>query len=300
MNEFDLYMSIGEVDDTVLERSERVSKKVPLWIRWCAAAACLCIVIAICIPVLHSRGNTVSKDPLTGDSARLEYNGCWYETVDDPKLLQIYGLPKKITKAMAGERVAYVGISYDEGYTVFKTTPQKTDIELYTYAPAPSDAVYIWREGDVYLAAVFCNFEMFSDSNTNYELSELYRVYGLTSPDDIISITETDWHRDKVVGNNIKDSGEIQAFYDLTLRLDSYGNDDFQSLMFGSYETEEAQEQVHIAYAEDNRVLRIECSNGLMFYLSLHPSFGWMSASGTMSYYRINEELQGWIDSNLN
>lgn len=301
MNRKDLYHGFNEVDDDILERSETSSKskKKPIWLKWGAIVACLCLVVGIAIPVLNHRGGPGSKDPIHDDVAPFFYNGCYYETVDDPEILAIYGLPKKITPDMAGDHVAYIDVNYDEGFASLKATPIQTDMELYMYAPAPSDAVYVYREGETYMAAIFCNFEMFDSSNTSHELTELYRVYNIEAAEDIASISEVDWHRDKVIGATVTDQKEISDFYDMTAALWSYGNDDFQKLMFSGYQDEETQQKAHIAFADDSRVLRIETASGLRLYISLYPGFNWMSSSGTMSYYQINEQMHAWIDRNL-
>ena len=93
----------------------------------------------------------------------------------------------------------------------------------------------------------------------------------------IASISEVDWHREKVIGATVTDANEIQAFYDMTMTLDSYGNDDFQELMFGGYTNEEKQMEAHTAFADDSRVLRIETNGGLRFYISLYPSYSWIT-----------------------
>lgn len=301
MNRKDLYNGFNEVDDDILERSETVSKskKKPMWLKWGAIAACLCLVVSIAIPVLHHKGGPGSKDPV-GDVAPFFLNGCYYETVDDPEILAIYGLPEKITPDMAGDHVAYIDVNYDEGFASFEATPLQTDNEVYVYAPAPSDAVYVYREGETYMAAIFCNFEMFDSSNTNYELTELYRVYNIKSAEDIASISEVDWHRDKVIGAAVTNRTEIRDFYDITASLWSYGNDDFQKLMFSGYQDEETQQKAHIAFADDSRVLRVETTSGLRLYISLHPSFDWICGGGTMSYFKIDEQMHAWIDRNLN
>ena len=276
MNRKDLYHGFNEVDDDILERSETASqrKKKPVWLKWGAIAACLCLVVGITIPVLNHRGGPGSKDPIHDDVAPFFYNGCYYETVDDPEILAIYGLPKKITPDLAGDHVAYIDVNYDEGFASFEATPLQTDNEIYVYAPAPSDAVYVYREGETYMVAIFCNFEMFDSGNTNYELTELYRVYNIKAAEDIASISEVDWHRNKVIGATVTDRKEISDFYDVTASLWSYGNDDFQKLMFGGYRDEETQQKAHIAFADDSRVLRVETTSGLRL-LSPCTAFRW-------------------------
>ena len=51
MNEKDLYRSMNEIDNEVLERSE-TAKKAP-WVKWVALAACLCLVIGGSVLILH-------------------------------------------------------------------------------------------------------------------------------------------------------------------------------------------------------------------------------------------------------
>ena len=142
--------------------------------------------------------------------------------------------------------------------------------------------------------------EMFESSKANYKLKELYRIFNVSQAGDIASISEVDWHREKVIGATVTDANEIQAFYDMTMTLDSYGNDDFQELMFGGYTNEEKQMEAHTAFADDCRKLRVETKDGLRFYVSLYPSFSWMHASGTMSYYKIDNTMHEWINRNLN
>ena len=47
MNRKDLYKGFNEVENDILERSETVfkNKKKPIWLKWGAMAACLCLVI---------------------------------------------------------------------------------------------------------------------------------------------------------------------------------------------------------------------------------------------------------------
>ena len=102
------------------------------------------------------------------------------------------------------------------------------------------------------------------------------------------------------IGKPVTDRQEIAEFYDMTVALWSYGNDDFQKQMFGGYPDEETQMQAHTAFADDRRNLRIETTDGLRFFISFHPSFDWINGGGTMSYFKIDEQMHAWIDRNLN
>ena len=134
MNRDDLYRSFGELDDDILERSER--RKRPMWIKWAALAACLCLVAGLALPVLYFKGG---QDPVT-DIAALEYNGKFYEAVDIPEVLEKYGLPRKITTDMAGRHLGYLKHNGVNGY---ECTAMQTDMELYQYAPAVCDGVMV-------------------------------------------------------------------------------------------------------------------------------------------------------------
>ena len=296
MNRKDLYNGFNEVDDDILERSETASrsKKKPVWLKWGAIAACLCLVVSIAIPVLHHKGGSGNQDPVHAIAA-LEYNGKFYEAVDIPEVLEKYGLPSKITADMAGEHVSYLksdgGVGYEESAI-------ETDIELYQYAPSPCRGVYVLRDGEKYMAALFCNFVQFDD-NTSCEFTELYRVYDINRAEDIATITEMGDSNNRAIGKPVTDRAEIKEFYDMTVALWSYGNDDYQELMYGGI-PEEEQPEFHSAVADDRRNLRIETTDGLRFFIAFYPSYDWINGGGTMSYFKIDEQMHAWIDRNLN
>ena len=82
MNRKDLYNAVNEVDDDILERSETASrsKKKPVWLKWGAIAACLCLVVSIAIPVLFQQSPDTphdTMDPSDGPSS-LVVNGVSY------------------------------------------------------------------------------------------------------------------------------------------------------------------------------------------------------------------------------
>lgn len=296
MNRKDLYDCFNEVDDDILERSETVlrNKKKSVWQKCGAIAACLCLVVSIAIPVLHHKGGPGSQDPVQAIAA-LEYNEMFYEAVNIPEVLVKYGLPPKITADIAGEHLAYLKSDGGVGY---KYSTIETDIELYQYAPSVCDGVYVLRDGDTWYAALFCNFYVFDD-NTNYEFAELYRVYGIDNADDIASITEMGSSNNGEIGRPVTDRQEIAEFYDMTTALWSYGNGDYQELTYGGL-PEEKQQEMSIAVADDRRNLRIETTDGLRFFISFYPSFDWIDGGGTMSYYKIDDQMHAWIERNLN
>ena len=295
MNSSTLFLAIGGVEEELLRRSDRTAPKRSRLLRLGILAASLCLVVTLTVPAVRDFLKAKGGEP-TDPIAALEYGGKFYEAEDDPAVLEKYGLPREITADMAGQHLTYLEGDRDHGY---RCTAYQTDKALYLYAPAPGDAVYVLRDGEVYMAAIFCNFYQF-DSNTSCELTELFRVYRIADPEDIVSITEVDWHREKVIGPPLTARQEIGAFYDQSVSLWSYGNDDFQRLMFGGFSSEEALQEAYTAFAEDSRVLRVVTADGLRFYLDFHPAHRWLYGGGTMSYFRIDESLLDWFTRNFN
>ena len=279
--------AIGGINEKAVQDAKAYKRpKSKRWFRWGAMAACLCLVIGIAIPILHHKGK--------GGIDAFELNGKFYEVVETPEVLEKYGLPSKITEDVAGDHVAYLKSDGDDSY---ECTPIETDMELYQYNPAASDGVYVLRDGEAWYAALFCNFYQF-DSNTNCSLTELYRVYGIESADDIKSITEMDNNNENETGTPVVERQEITEFYNMTIALGSYGNDDFQAEVFGNIPEEKLQE-AHSAFAENQRNLRVETKDGLRFFIAFYPSYNWIYGGGTMSYFKIDNQMRNWIERNV-
>lgn len=287
--------AIGGINEKAVQDAKAYKRpKSKRWFRWCAAA-CLCLAVGIAIPILHhkGKGGIDHQDPLQTIAA-FAFNGKFYEAVEAPEILEKYGLPTEITEDMAGDHVSYLRSDGGDGY---ECTPMETDIELYQYSPAASDGVYVLRNGETWCAALFCNFYQF-DSNTNCSLTELYRVYGIESADDIKSITEMDNNNENETGTPVVERQEITEFYNMTIALGSYGNDDFQAEVFGNI-PEEKQQEAHSAFADDRRGLCIETEEGLRFFIAFYPSYGWIEGGGTMSYFKVDTRMHDWIVRNL-
>ncbi|MCR5648826.1 MAG: hypothetical protein K6F67_04745 [Oscillospiraceae bacterium] len=306
MKEKRILNALERVDEKYIEEAApaKQKSKKPVWVIWVAAAACLCLAVGIAVPrltdVFQKRGGTPSQTPEDSDSlvqeiSALEFNGAFYEATDIPEALERYGLPSVITENMAGEHLSYLEPNGDAGYTESAT---ETDIELLEYTPSSCRGVYVIRDRNKYLAALFCNI-LLLDDNSSTGMETLYGFYGIESPDDIVSITEVDWNRDKAVGNAVTEKSEIAAFYALSISLTSYGNNDFQKIVFDGI-PEDQQVKAHTEFANDLRVIRIETKDGLRFYIKVHPSFGWIYGDGTLSYYQIDAQMTDWLSNNLN
>jgi len=288
--------SLTGIDDDMIQTVEalRQKKKRSVWLKWGVLAACICLVVSITIPILHYKAGPDKQDSAQA-LAVLRFNGMYYEAVDVPEILEKYGLPSEITADMAGEHLEYLKSDGGAGY---ECTPVETDIELYQYAPSPCRGVLVLRDGERWYAALFCNFYQF-DSNTSVELTELDKVYGIESADEIASITEMGDSNWREIGKSVTERQEILEFYDMTVALWSYGNDEYQELLYGDI-PEEEQPEFHNAVAKDRRNLRIETTTGLRFFIAFYPTYDWIDGGGTMSYFKIDEQMHAWIDRNLN
>lgn len=288
--------SLTGIDDDMIETvaALRSKQRRPIWIKWGALVACLCLLLAIAIPVLNYKGGPDKQDSVQAIAA-LEYNGKFYEAVNIPEVLEKFGLPSEISADMAGKHLEYLKSDGGAGY---ECTASQTDIELYQYAPSVCDGVLVLRDGDTWYAALFCNFYQFDD-NTSVELTELYRVYGIDSAADIVSITEMGDSNYMEIGKPVTNLQEIEEFYEMTVALWSYGNDDYQKMMYGGI-PEEEQQALHRAVADDRRNLRIETKDGFRFFIAFYPSYDWIYGTGALSYYQIDDQMHEWIDRNLN
>ena len=241
MKNYELLEAVGGIDPQYINTADQPAgrKRNGRIIRWIAVAACMCLAVGIVIPqltnIFQNKGGSdhqiyEGSDYLVQDISILEFNGACYEAIDIPEVLERFGLPTVITEDMAGEHLGYLQSDGGAGY---KESAVETDIELMQYAPASCRGVYIIRDGNKYLAALFCNI-ISLDSNAGTEMETLYEFYGIQSADDIISITEMDWNRDNKIGNAVTDSREVEQFYEISNRLTCYGNDDFQAIVFQS------------------------------------------------------------------
>ncbi len=291
--------AIGGIDDDMIRRvdmlRQRKEKAKTSRRKWGALAACLCLVAVFAFfmsqDMLWGRSGV---DESVHDIAALQFNGCYYEATDIPEALERYGLPAVLSPESAGRHLSYLESDGGIGY---RESAVETDIELYEYAPVPCRGVYVIKDSERYYAALFCNVYSLYD-NMSTELTELYRIYNIRSAEDIASVAEVDWNRNKIVGSTVSERTAIADFYRLTVELDSFGNADFQAMMFDGI-PEEEQVQAHTAFANDLRMLRIETTAGLRFYIEVYPAFRWIRGDGTLSYYRITEEMAGWLEENL-
>ncbi len=305
MDNRDLFIAIGELDDLTLERSEAFpeSGRKRNTFRWLTAAvACLLIAAVAAGPLL--KGITWKADPgldtsiddvLLGWIPIIEYGEKQYEVFSDKSIMARFGLPEELTAADAGAHIAHLNASGEADRRGYSFSEVPAEAELLEYKGAPGQAVYVLRDGEKYFAAVFNSF-CTENADEARDISELYEVYGIDGPEDIASLAQTDWQIKKVTHKEITDRKKIEDFYTLSLGLEGYGNQTFQQKQFGSVPEEQA-EKAYNAFADDLHVLRVETVSGLRFYLDIHPSSGWINGRGAMTYYFMDSAMDGWVKS---
>ena len=301
MKGYELLDAVGGIDAEFVKAADRPVKRkqLPRVVGWIATAACLCLVIGIIVPHITGKGGldtpiSEGEDSVVKDMVSLEFNGAYYEATDIPEVLERFGLPTVLTEKLAGDRLSWLT---SDNRVHYQESVAETEIELLEYAPSPCRGVYIIRDGSKYYAALFCGINAL-DSNASTELETLYQIYGIQAVEDLVSIAEVDWNRNKVIGDAVTDQDELAEFFQASKALTSHGNDSFQGITFDGI-PEEQQAEKHIAFANDLRELRLETKDGLRFYIGVFPTFGWISGDGVLSYYQINEQMEAWLERNL-
>lgn len=173
-----LYEVLGDINEKyVKEAREYRNTKKSIWIKWGAMAACLCLMIGLVIPILNNETAAPQQDELPPVSEELppmidegpagmytpdqteivEFNGAEYVVCGkgEEAVLQEYGIPAELTEDLAGEHVCYLGISDNRYIPVEKAdSSEENDIELFEYAPAPNENIYIMCRSGEYYAAI--------------------------------------------------------------------------------------------------------------------------------------------------
>ncbi len=304
MNEDNVIDALAGINDDMIQTVDALRTKYrrSAWLKWGALVACLCLLITIAIPVIRYKGGFGSQGPdddIVGEMALLYYQGALYECCTNPHALERLGLPSEITADHAGNHVANIEMG---GNLDYQECVEQTDKELLEYALAPSRAVYILRDGDTYMAVVFCRTYFPDDPKAYSDLAEVYRFYNIKDANDIASIAHVDWNRSKVTGAEITNADVMAAFYAMTTDITSFismSNDAFQDRVFGDIPEENAQE-AHNAFADDLKMLRIETDEGLRFFISVYPSYGYIYCGQAMAYCQITAELEQWLADNFN
>lgn len=277
---------LGEINENYVKDAQALGKgKKPAWLKWGAAAACLCFVAGLVIPALDHKGRTGERDPLRPLHV-IEYNGACYEGVDmtDTKLLDAFHLPHEITSDM-------IGASLGSG---LGPAGEKTEQTFYQYTPyagivaaageakqeRAQRAVYIVEDGGAYSFALFCSFIGF-DANDHTEASEMFVVYGVDEAEDIASIT--------IGKDKITDADQIRALFDNLNSSCAMGNDDYQNAVFKGM-SEEKQQALDAELADSRIEMNIETAEGIAINnLCYYPTIDYVYWA--LNYYKLDTPI---------
>ncbi len=278
-----LYEVLGDIrEDYVAAAHAPRKKKTPTWVKWTALAACVALVVSAAVPFFSPRSGPGKE---TVPPLRIvEYNGALYEVLDMARtdLLDRYHLPHEITADMIG---CSLGRDFGNGNEwvdeLFLYTPYQ-EIHTDTWdGTRPQRAVYVAKNGGSYSFALFCNYISF-DGNTHQEASELLAVYGIDEAADIASVVF-----DKKI---VTDPGQIEVFFNTLNTATSFGNEDYQRLIFGGL-SEAEQEKLSTQLADGMVPIRLTTQAGLVTTtMHYYPIINYVYWS--LNYYLIDTPLQ--------
>lgn len=275
------------------------------WYKAGMVAACVALVIAIGA-LITGKVMLANDDKTAVDSVILiEYDNAYFEVIEDAKAISRYGLPRQITADMVGKHISY--LKKEEPNAVrcnYISSDTQTEDELLEYVPATHKAVRIFKNGDRYYYALFCNYLI--KSSESLSITEGFKVYGIDKAEDIIGIIpvkgDNSW---STTGTEITDRESIAEFFEMVNGLTAYSFDEYHESFFADevkkYEVSggdigsEAYERI----ANDRKGIVIKTKEGLLFDIYYYPSYGWISLSETMSYYKLSSKLTEWFESNI-
>ena len=288
---------LGKVDEKYIKEADpevKVKRKVPVWTKWAAMAACLALVVSFAIPLMQT-----SQDKLpTEDIQRIEYNKAYYEVCEEKSVLKSWGIKTTIEKTDAGDIITYLEKKNPGGKSEYIATEEKTDIVLYSYAPAPCDAVYVICDNGEYNAVVFCNFVLPDTETVSLEM--LYSIFDVKNAENISSISVVnDWFEKKVIGPTITDKNAISDFYSSSVALRDYDNDTYHEMNYGHIDSEEELLEAYEKTSKNKLTIMLETSDGLRFCLEYDAEGGWIYSDDTMRYYRVTDEVASWFSDKL-
>jgi len=170
---------LGKVDEQYINEADpeiKAKRKAPVWIKWAAMAACLCLVVGIAVLVgkLSDKSsippNPEEAPPVIDEGTAhandytevLIYNEVSYTVCGsgEASILEACGLPTQITPDLAGNHICYLGVSTVGNAYQYYPVPksdeniEENSIELFEYAPEPNENVYIICKDEVYFAAI--------------------------------------------------------------------------------------------------------------------------------------------------
>jgi hypothetical protein len=311
-----LYDAISNIREDFIEEAENFKFKkniMPRLLKWGSMAACFCLVMfgaGLAMSGAFTKKGAVMDGNEAGVSTPtlapgeiqgglltvLAYNGALYNVSNNLADLNAAGIPDIMTPEDCGPSLGNLKKT-PNGY---EETTRVTDIELYKYAPAFSNtAVYVIRDGEDYMAGLFSNNLPIGDENDYSPISELFRRYGVEKEEHIsaVQLYSGYWSNNYPVEPDMKKITEreaLSAFFiaAMSMETECYSSEERTQIMLKEDPKQFASSTLHVA-----KTICITTAEGLKFYLNWADDSGWLFSTGAKAYYRITEEMQGWLDT---
>ncbi len=276
-----------------------------IWYKWAAVAACIALVLAIGFPFAKDLFISSDYKDIADTVMLIEYDNAYLEIIEEPKNNEKFGVKNEITEAVIGKHLVYLQKEFPEAErSNYIVANKETNIELLEYAPAPYKAVQIFRDGDKYYYAWFCNYLI--KTNESLPIQKAFEVYGIDDASDIVSITPTKNDNTWITNDKaITDSAIISEFYNEIFVLTAFSFDDYHDFMFAD-ELKELEQignnidsEAYTRVADDRKDIIIETTDGLRFMMHYYPSYSWINVTTTMSYYQMSPEITKWFKNNI-
>lgn len=303
--------TIGNINPKYIDEAAEytgAAKKAPkkLWYKCVAIAACFALVIAIGFPLAKDLFISPGHKDITDAVMLIEYDNAYLEIIEDPQIIDRFGLPKEITDEVAGKHIAFIQEKNPNAErSDYIIADKETEFELLEYAPAPYKAIRVFRNGDKYYYAMFCNYLI--EQSESLPVQDAFDVFGIDEALDIISITPLKAGNTlEASGNAITDSAVIAEFYTAISKLSACSFDEYHQAVFadelGKYEDKDGGDvgsELYTHVADDYKEIKIETKDGLYFVIGYYPSYDWIKVDETMSYYQMSPKIKEWFEVNI-
>lgn len=290
------------IDEATEFKGRTALSPIKAWHKWVAVAACFALMIGIGIPLVKDRIISPYQKEIVDSVMLIDYENAYLEIIENSETIERYGLEKEITEEIIGGHIAYLQKEIPEAErSNYIVANGETNIELLEYAPAPYKAVRIFRDGDKYYYALFCNYHV--KTNESLPIKDAFGVYGIDSAYDIVSITpvksDNSWKTD---GKVITDRTIISEFFNELSALSAFCFDDYHDKVFANElkEIEGANggdigTEAYTRVEDDRKDIIVETKDGLRFNVKYYPSYGWISISATETYYQMSPDIAEWF-----
>lgn len=302
---------IGNIDHKYIDEATEYKGAVKTisgkaWHKWAAIAACFVLVLAIGFPFAKELFVSHDQKDIVDSVMLIELDDAYWEIIEDSNLIQKFGLENEITEDAIGNHIVYLQKKAPEAErSNYIVIGQKTNVELLEYAPASVKAVRIFRDGSRYYYALFRNYLI--EANESLPIQVAFSVYGVNGAEDIVRITpiKTDntW---ATSGEAITDRAVISKFYTEITKLTAHSFDEYHDAVFADelkkYEDNcgrDVGSELYTRVADDYKEIKIHTKYGLNLVIGYYPSYNWIRAGETLSYYQMSAEIKEWFEVNI-